>query len=192
MLTSNSLPSLSVPIKLKALPLLFLQHQKTLTMSPLCFIFMLLTLILLPTLIYVFFFLIKWRPSDPPCRPPTTAGATSGEVTMNEKATIAGGLEKQAIVVVKISGQEAEVEGYGTGDCPVCLSVFSDGDVLRRLSMCKHLFHACCIDKWLCSHSSCPVCRAFVASKPRKIPMVSAGYEDDDLHQGLPDSAALV
>lgn len=44
-------------------------------------------------------------------------------------------------------------------ECAVCLSVFEDGEEVRILPKCKHSFHALCIDKWLFSHSDCPLCR---------------------------------
>ncbi|KAI3795236.1 hypothetical protein L1987_37885 [Smallanthus sonchifolius] len=44
-------------------------------------------------------------------------------------------------------------------ECTVCLSPFEAGQMIRVLPTCKHQFHAECIDKWLESHSSCPICR---------------------------------
>ncbi|XP_019053848.1 PREDICTED: RING-H2 finger protein ATL52-like [Nelumbo nucifera] len=51
-------------------------------------------------------------------------------------------------------------EAAGDIECSVCLSVFEDGEDVRQLPLCKHLFHAPCIDMWLYSHSNCPLCRA--------------------------------
>lgn len=78
------------------------------------------------------------------------------------------------------------------GDCPVCLSVFVDGEKLRELSCCKHYFHADCIDLWLGNRSSCPICRATVAGKWRNSSSAAAPVRDNDLMQGLPDGSALV
>ncbi|GJN15923.1 hypothetical protein PR202_gb02870 [Eleusine coracana subsp. coracana] len=51
--------------------------------------------------------------------------------------------------------------GGGALECAVCLSEFDDGDTLRLLlPACAHAFHADCIDAWLASHVTCPVCRA--------------------------------
>ncbi|KAL7092528.1 hypothetical protein ACP275_12G169300 [Erythranthe tilingii] len=75
--------------------------------------------------------------------------------------------------------------------CPVCLSAFAQGEEIRLLGACKHAFHAACIDMWLHSHSSCPVCRAAVPAKRSKRGPVVGG-EDDDFRQGLPDSANLI
>ncbi|EEF45877.1 E3 ubiquitin-protein ligase ATL42 [Ricinus communis] len=44
-------------------------------------------------------------------------------------------------------------------ECAVCLSRFEDIEILRLLPKCKHAFHKNCIDQWLESHSSCPLCR---------------------------------
>ncbi|GAB4854791.1 hypothetical protein Ancab_023376 [Ancistrocladus abbreviatus] len=44
-------------------------------------------------------------------------------------------------------------------DCAVCLSEFSEKDRLRLLPLCGHAFHMSCIDTWLLSNSTCPLCR---------------------------------
>ncbi|KAL2936031.1 RING-H2 finger protein ATL47 [Bienertia sinuspersici] len=44
-------------------------------------------------------------------------------------------------------------------DCAVCLCEFSDQDKLRLLPLCSHAFHISCIDTWLLSNSTCPLCR---------------------------------
>lgn len=56
--------------------------------------------------------------------------------------------------------------GKGSLECAVCLSEFEDDDTLRLLPKCSHVFHADCIDAWLVSHSTCPVCRASLVPKP--------------------------
>ncbi|KAJ0089774.1 hypothetical protein Patl1_14419 [Pistacia atlantica] len=45
-------------------------------------------------------------------------------------------------------------------DCAVCLCEFEPEDKLRLLPKCSHAFHMECIDTWLLSHSTCPLCRA--------------------------------
>ncbi|KAL1546536.1 RING-type E3 ubiquitin transferase [Salvia divinorum] len=50
----------------------------------------------------------------------------------------------------------------GAGDCAVCLSKFEARDQLRLLPLCCHAFHAACIDKWIASNQTCPLCRSTV------------------------------
>ncbi|GMI91293.1 Arabidopsis Toxicos en Levadura 13 [Hibiscus trionum] len=45
-------------------------------------------------------------------------------------------------------------------DCAVCLCEFEPRDKLRLLPNCSHAFHMECIDTWLLSHSTRPLCRA--------------------------------
>ncbi|CAG7887836.1 hypothetical protein IGI04_001712 [Brassica rapa subsp. trilocularis] len=46
--------------------------------------------------------------------------------------------------------------------CVVCLFELADGDKAKFLPSCKHWFHARCIDPWLESHATCPICRTRV------------------------------
>ncbi|XP_026406743.1 E3 ubiquitin-protein ligase ATL4-like [Papaver somniferum] len=46
--------------------------------------------------------------------------------------------------------------------CAVCLSKFERKDKLRLLPNCCHAFHSECIDTWLLSNRTCPLCRATV------------------------------
>jgi E3 ubiquitin-protein ligase ATL4 len=48
-------------------------------------------------------------------------------------------------------------------DCAVCLSPFTPDAELRLLPACRHAFHAACVDAWLRTTPSCPLCRAAVA-----------------------------
>ncbi|GFP91036.1 E3 ubiquitin-protein ligase atl4 [Phtheirospermum japonicum] len=48
------------------------------------------------------------------------------------------------------------------GDCAVCLSRFEPHDQLRLLPLCCHAFHAACIDTWIVSNQTCPLCRSTV------------------------------
>lgn len=43
--------------------------------------------------------------------------------------------------------------------CAVCLCEFTKKDNLRLLPICSHAFHIHCIDTWLLSNSTCPLCR---------------------------------
>ncbi|GJW07836.1 RING-H2 finger protein ATL52-like protein [Tanacetum coccineum] len=52
------------------------------------------------------------------------------------------------------------IEDVNDIECSVCLSVFEEGEEVRKLPRCNHSFHASCIDMWLYSHFDCPLCRA--------------------------------
>lgn len=60
--------------------------------------------------------------------------------------------------------QETHAKDYSV-ECPVCLSAFIDGEDIRQIALCKHSFHSSCVDAWLRSHPSCPVCRVCIGSK---------------------------
>lgn len=73
--------------------------------------------------------------------------------------------------------------------CSVCLCEFNDGEQIRVLSECSHMFHVPCIDMWLMSHSSCPLCRASTVPLPRNVVALrpsSSGNPLPEVHQ-LPD-----
>ncbi|KAF6151018.1 hypothetical protein GIB67_016496 [Kingdonia uniflora] len=53
-------------------------------------------------------------------------------------------------------------------ECTVCLNHFKDGEIVRLLPKCYHGFHRDCIDAWLESHNTCPVCR----DKPVPVPVL--------------------
>ncbi|KAL9671643.1 hypothetical protein QQ045_009213 [Rhodiola kirilowii] len=45
-------------------------------------------------------------------------------------------------------------------ECAVCLAEVVEGEKARMLPNCSHGFHVGCIDMWLQSHSTCPLCRS--------------------------------
>lgn len=69
------------------------------------------------------------------------------------------GLEPSVIASIPLFVCEPEEVEAGL-DCVICLSVFEEGEIGRRLPKCGHGFHVDCIDMWLKSHSNCPICRA--------------------------------
>ncbi|KAH1048505.1 hypothetical protein J1N35_039289 [Gossypium stocksii] len=60
-------------------------------------------------------------------------------------------------------------------ECSVCLGTITEESMVRLLPNCKHIFHVQCIDTWLGSHTTCPICRTVVE------PMVqSENFESGD------------
>lgn len=52
--------------------------------------------------------------------------------------------------------------GQSSTDCAVCLGEFEEGQWLRLLPNCAHIFHVVCVDTWFRTHSTCPLCRSDV------------------------------
>ncbi|KAL9315803.1 hypothetical protein ACSQ67_016804 [Phaseolus vulgaris] len=85
----------------------------------------------------------------------------------------------------------SDVKGFKIGKetlaCAVCLSEFQDHETLRVIPKCCHVYHPNCIDLWLTSHSTCPVCRANLVPQPEDmnmntnmLPMLSIQVPDED------------
>uniref|UniRef100_A0A0E0KEK5 RING-type E3 ubiquitin transferase n=1 Tax=Oryza punctata TaxID=4537 RepID=A0A0E0KEK5_ORYPU len=70
----------------------------------------------------------------------------------------------EALPVLTYATARAVKAGRGALECAVCLAEFADdGEKLRLLPGCCHVFHAACIDVWLAANVTCPVCRADLA-----------------------------
>ncbi|XP_058219617.1 RING-H2 finger protein ATL40-like [Rhododendron vialii] len=73
-----------------------------------------------------------------------------------------------SLPVFSFKRTETGDEREGEAECAVCLSMLEDDEMARLLPNCKHTFHAECIDKWLGSQSTCPICRT--EAEPRVVP----------------------
>ncbi|KAG0483484.1 hypothetical protein HPP92_011568 [Vanilla planifolia] len=62
--------------------------------------------------------------------------------------------------------------------CAVCLMEFEDGERFRSLPKCRHRFHVQCVDTWLQSHATCPLCRVTVQVNPPAEAANSSSVED--------------
>lgn len=83
----------------------------------------------------------------------------------------------RSIAVCKYKRGEGLVEGT---DCAVCLTEFEEDETLRLLPKCNHAFHLPCIDTWLRSHTTCPMCRAPIVSNPGNRGPSSSGVNNED------------
>lgn len=98
-----------------------------------------------------------------------SAGAGGGSVggrglsMRARRAAAARGLDRSVVETFPtFSYSEVKDHKIGKGalECAVCLNEFEDDETLRLLPKCDHVFHPDCIDAWLDSHVTCPVCRA--------------------------------
>jgi E3 ubiquitin-protein ligase ATL41 len=100
-------------------------------------------------------------------------GDGSGGLSPSAVAALPSFVFRRGLAAVGGGAAAGRGEGSGSGSgrgwaqCAVCLSLVQEGEVVRRLPACMHLFHVCCIDMWLRSHSTCPLCRATV--EPTKV-----------------------
>ncbi|KAJ0427461.1 putative transcription factor C2H2 family [Helianthus annuus] len=73
----------------------------------------------------------------------------------NNFQTVSTLLIRELLPVVKYSEVEDPPES-----CAVCLYEFDSGDEVRQLMNCRHIFHRCCLDRWMDhSQKTCPLCR---------------------------------
>ncbi|XP_051115925.1 E3 ubiquitin-protein ligase ATL31-like [Andrographis paniculata] len=82
--------------------------------------------------------------------------------------------------------------GKGALECAVCLNEFGDDETLRLLPKCDHVFHPECIDAWLESHVTCPVCRANLEPSPEDdAGKDSCAAENTDLESSRTDRITI-
>ncbi|CAH8315204.1 unnamed protein product [Eruca vesicaria subsp. sativa] len=109
----------------------------------------------------------KYRSTSPPRTNSVTDEGRGGGVAWTRRTS--RGLEKDVIMSFPsfLYSEVKELKiGKGGVECAICLNEFDDGEALRLMPSCSHAFHADCIDVWLSSRSTCPVCRDNLAPKP--------------------------
>lgn len=78
-----------------------------------------------------------------------------------EEPDVTMGLDEATIESYKtiVLGEGRSVPQPNDGKCPICLSKYKEKEKLRIIPGCNHCFHVGCIDEWLRSNTTCPVCR---------------------------------
>ncbi|KAJ4917881.1 putative RING-H2 finger protein ATL19 [Raphanus sativus] len=56
-------------------------------------------------------------------------------------------------------GNNHEEDEERSRDCAICLSGYVVNEECRVFPVCRHMYHAACIDAWLKNHLTCPTCR---------------------------------
>lgn len=101
------------------------------------------------------------------------------------------GLESSTISLIPLFVFKGEEHKRGL-ECVICLSLFENEEVGRRLPKCDHAFHVECIDMWLHSHTTCPICRAPVVSDNKNSADSSSSQNEEILNQGLSENELRV
>ncbi|PIN05712.1 hypothetical protein CDL12_21741 [Handroanthus impetiginosus] len=93
---------------------------------------------------------------------------------------------------LKIINEKAPAQRYKTGlgfeplECRVCLSIYEEGDEVRKLK-CKHTFHKGCLDTWLQQESAtCPLCRTNVL--PEDVVVKHRRHRSHEYHEYYDES----
>lgn len=100
--------------------------------------------------------------------------ATDGELgqVSSSSSSLSSGLDEaliKSITVMKYTKSQDDGEVVVEGrECSVCLSEFEESESLRLLPRCNHAFHLPCIDTWLKSHDTCPLCRSTITLLPNQ------------------------
>ncbi|XP_071735032.1 RING-H2 finger protein ATL46-like [Rutidosis leptorrhynchoides] len=88
------------------------------------------------------------------------------------------GLDQEFIDALPVFMYKEVVGAKESFDCAVCLCEFCEMDKLRLLPICSHAFHINCIDTWLQSNSTCPLCRNTLIN-----PVDNPVFEFDDMKE---------
>ncbi|KAJ0705217.1 putative transcription factor C2H2 family [Helianthus annuus] len=118
------------------------------------FIIVLFSVILLITLMFLY---ARWI-----CRSSSTSSAVADTTALSphvQPVLRPQGLDAAMIESLPITLHQ-RLSSVGEVECCICLGVFEEGEKVKVLPNCCHTYHCECIDKWLVTHSSCPICRA--------------------------------
>ncbi|KFK45081.1 hypothetical protein AALP_AA1G341100 [Arabis alpina] len=120
-------------------------YQAFIFSVPICFTFIVLFL----------FYLVYLRRSSADL---SSLGMRSAFVVGNSLSMVELGLSKELREMLPILVFR---ESFSVMDsqCSVCLGDYQADDKLQQIPACGHTFHMDCIDLWLTSHNTCPLCR---------------------------------
>jgi len=82
-----------------------------------------------------------------------------GDVRQNHVplVNLGRGIPRDKLQVLPITVFSRDCMPEENATCSICLIEYEEGDQLRTLP-CSHLYHSCCIDRWLGDHDTCPLC----------------------------------
>ncbi|KAJ4950999.1 hypothetical protein NE237_027831 [Protea cynaroides] len=88
--------------------------------------------------------------------------------THGHEPAMAGGVDPCVIASLPVftyKELKQQDEKNVSRECAVCLGLFQDEEMIWLLPNCKHFFHSDCINRWLISNTTCPICRCTVESR---------------------------
>ncbi|KAL0919703.1 hypothetical protein M5K25_011817 [Dendrobium thyrsiflorum] len=134
-----------------------------------------------------------------------TIGRFSSLAAAENQRNLIKGVSAEELKKLPCYDYKAGVKGRGRGseaECAVCLEGFQVGDRCRLLPICRHSFHANCVDSWLMKTAICPICRSRVresisgsvsGDRPRdEFELQEIGVVESEVPPPLHVSAALV
>ena len=89
------------------------------------------------------------------------------------------GLDAAAVAALPVSLYRRSTEGedVDAAQCSICLGEFAEGEQVKALPQCGHCFHPECVDAWLLSRPSCPLCRGSLLAVADTTNTTDAGSE---------------
>ncbi|CAM0880382.1 unnamed protein product [Alopecurus aequalis] len=123
---------------------------------------------------------------------PRSGGLAAGILrSLSRISSSRRGLDASVLSALPVTAYRKEVGAAvaGGADCAVCLSELADGDKVRELPNCGHAFHVECVDAWLRSRTTCPLCRAEVELPQGNRNADGAGQSSSSATEPLPQPA---
>ncbi|PIA40478.1 hypothetical protein AQUCO_02500289v1 [Aquilegia coerulea] len=109
-------------------------------------------------------------------------GFNAGNSMVERRENRCNSMSQDDVEMLPCFAYRAEEKGSSSSaDCAVCLENFRIGEKCRLLPICKHSFHAECVDSWLLKAPICPICRTNASAQ--KNSMVLSGEEDSHFNE---------
>ncbi|XP_043718112.1 putative RING-H2 finger protein ATL21A [Telopea speciosissima] len=89
------------------------------------------------------------------------AEAGSSSIINSQPIVIVVGLDNTTIESYPkvVLGESCRLPKPNDNTCSICLAEYQPKETLRTIPQCQHCFHADCIDEWLRTNATCPLCR---------------------------------
>jgi hypothetical protein len=92
----------------------------------------------------------------PPWPSPQARGGGQQESTRDDDLRRPETMVRVEMQAALASGRvPSYAHGDGAADCAVCLGEVENGETVRRMPSCQHVFHRECIDLWPCAAAAC-------------------------------------